>query len=399
MPFCNVCNKENTSEDLSTIGNQYVCCLSCVGLLKANEKDACTNCGRPVWKDNYYEIRNLYFCSEKCKNIIQEKLIKEKGGKYAKCRHFKEEKYINTSPKNNDNKSNDSLIDDSFKVSIINVKEDDKQPNYNNQEIDPFETDKNMNDIMEDSDWNKNSFIQKEQEQEQEQDISIENINHKENMKILYRIEKSIHSKQIYQTEDPFNFQKKENVNFIKNIRKYFIEDKDNYHNHHHNFKNNYQKSRKRIDNNYNLLTKKSEYKENHKISTKNYPIHSNFLSSNTIEIIKEKHFVNNDNNNDFNEKNRSNSLSNIRRLNAIDNKSYYFNPIRKTENLNATKKDSFPLDSFSYPVDSLPRKTEKDRNSSINCCANCRKPIIMRNSNVHKDFCSLSCRNLYFKS
>ena len=218
-------------------------------------------------------------------------------------------------------------------------------------------------------------------------------------MKILYRIEKSIHSKQIYQTEDPFNFQKKENVNFIKNIRKYFIEDKDNYHNHHHNFKNNYQKSRKRIDNNYNLLTKKSEYKENHKISTKNYPIHSNFLSSNTIEIIKEKHFVNNDNNNDFNEKNRSNSLSNIRRLNAIDNKSYYFNPIRKTENLNATKKDSFPLDSFSYPVDSLPRKTEKDRNSSINCCANCRKPIIMRNSNVHKDFCSLSCRNLYFKS
>ena len=154
-------------------------------------------------------------------------------------------------------------------------------------------------------------------------------------MKILYRIEKSIHSKQIYQSESPFNYKKKENINFIKNIRKYFIEDKDNYHNHHHKFKNNNQKSRKKIDNNYNLLTKKSEYKENHMISTKNYPIYSNFLSSNTIEIIKEKHFVNNDNNNDFNEKNRSNSLSNVRRLNAIDNKSYYFNPIRKTENLN----------------------------------------------------------------
>ena len=405
MPLCNVCNKENTSEDLSTIGNQYVCCLSCVGLLKANEKDACTNCGRPVWKDNYYEITNLYFCSEKCKNIIQKKLIKEKGGKYVKCRHFKEEKYISNSPKNksNDKNSNSSLIDDSFKISINNVKEDDKQPNFNNQELEPFETDKNINDIIGDSDWNKNSFIQKEQEQ----DISIENINHKENMKILYRIEKSIHSKQIYQSESPFNYKKKENINFIKNIRKYFIEDKDNHHNHHHNFKykKNNQKSRKRInDNNYNLLTKKSEYQKNHIITSTNFPIHSNFLSSNTIslvndiEIIKEKHFVK-DNDNDLNEKNRSNSLSDVRRLNTIDNKSYYFNPVRKTENMNMTKKDSFPLDSFSYPVDSLPRKTEKDRNSSINCCAHCRRPIILRNSNVHKDFCSSNCRNLYFKS
>ena len=376
MPFCNVCNKENTSEDLSTIGNQYVCCLSCVGLLKANEKDACSNCGRPVWKDNYYEITNLFFCSEKCKNIIQKKLIKEKGEKYIKCRHFKEEKYTNNSPKNN---SNNSLIEDSFKISVNN----DKQPNFNNQEIAPFETYKNINDIMEDSNWNKNSFIQKEQEQEQ--DISIENINHKENMKILYRIEESIHSKKIYQSEDPFN----------------------NNHSHKHNYKykKNNQQSRRRINgNNYKLLTKKSDYQENHIILTKNVPIHSNFVSSNTltvndIEIIKENNFVN-DNNNDLNEKNRSNSLSNVRRLSTtIDNKSYYFNPIRKSENMSISKKDNFPLDSFSYPVDSLPRKTEIDKNSTINCCANCRRPIIMRKNNVHKDFCSSSCRNLYFKS
>ena len=201
---------------------------------------------------------------------------------------------------------------------------------------------------------------------------------------------------------------KKENINFIKNIRKYFIEDKDNIHNHHHNFKykKNNQQSRKRInDNNYKLLTKRSDYKENHIISTKNYPIHSNFISSNTIslvndiELIKENKLVNDNNNDIFNEKNRSNSLSNVRRLNTIDNKSYYFNPIRKTENMNISKKENFPLDSFSYPVDSLPHKTEKDRNSSINCCVNCRRPIIMRNSNAHKDFCSSSCRNLYFKS
>ena len=55
MPsYCCACKKNYASNDLSTIGNQSVCCLSCVGLLKSNKKDSCKFCGRPVWKDNYY---------------------------------------------------------------------------------------------------------------------------------------------------------------------------------------------------------------------------------------------------------------------------------------------------------------------------------------------------------
>ena len=37
--LCKVCSKEINTPIFETIGNQMVCCLSCVGLLQANNED------------------------------------------------------------------------------------------------------------------------------------------------------------------------------------------------------------------------------------------------------------------------------------------------------------------------------------------------------------------------
>ena len=74
MTLCSVCQKANLFSKLKTVGEQVVCSLSCVGLLKSNSKDSCDCCKRPVWKDNYYKINNKYYCSEICKNKIIKKL-------------------------------------------------------------------------------------------------------------------------------------------------------------------------------------------------------------------------------------------------------------------------------------------------------------------------------------
>lgn len=66
MSRCSVCFKENPTNKLKTVGDQTVCSLTCVGLLKSNNRDACSYCKRPVWKDNYYKLKNKYYCSEIC---------------------------------------------------------------------------------------------------------------------------------------------------------------------------------------------------------------------------------------------------------------------------------------------------------------------------------------------
>jgi len=66
MNRCSVCFKENPTTKLKTVGDQIVCSLTCVGLLKSNTRDACGYCKRPVWKDSYYKLKNRYYCSELC---------------------------------------------------------------------------------------------------------------------------------------------------------------------------------------------------------------------------------------------------------------------------------------------------------------------------------------------
>ena len=63
------------------------------------------------------------------------------------------------------------------------------------------------------------------------------------------------------------------------------------------------------------------------------------------------------------------------------------FNPIRKTENIKIIKHRSYPIDSLNFLFDSLPPKNDIIRDSSVNCCFYCKRPIIIRNSIFKKIF------------
>ena len=100
--FCNVCSRDINSPFLETIGNQFVCCLSCVGLLESNNEDKCNQCHRPVWKDNYYIIHSKYYCSEKCKIIAVKKYLKKNINiKNVNIKHIQNEYFRNDSPTKN----------------------------------------------------------------------------------------------------------------------------------------------------------------------------------------------------------------------------------------------------------------------------------------------------------
>lgn len=96
MIQCPVCYREIYSSKLKTIGDQVVCSLSCICYLYSNEKDACDYCKRPVWKDNYYQIKGKNYCSEWCKNYIIEELNIPKDDESIK--HFTENTFIDIKP-------------------------------------------------------------------------------------------------------------------------------------------------------------------------------------------------------------------------------------------------------------------------------------------------------------
>ena len=87
MSRCSVCFKENPTTKLKTVGDQTVCSLTCVGLLKSNTRDACGYCKRPVWKDNYYKLKNKYYCSELCVDKIINEMNIAKDSKSIKYFH------------------------------------------------------------------------------------------------------------------------------------------------------------------------------------------------------------------------------------------------------------------------------------------------------------------------
>lgn len=100
--FCNVCSREINSPFFETIGNQFVCCLACVGLLEPNNEDKCNQCQRPVWKDNYYIIHSKNYCSEKCKKIAVKKYLKKNSNiKNVNIKHIQNEYFRNDSPTKN----------------------------------------------------------------------------------------------------------------------------------------------------------------------------------------------------------------------------------------------------------------------------------------------------------
>ena len=97
--ICNVCSRETNTSRYETIGNQIVCCLSCVGLLVANDEDKCDNCQRPVWKDNYYIIDSRNYCSEKCKLTAVKRYLKRNNNLTSvNIKHIQNEYFKNESP-------------------------------------------------------------------------------------------------------------------------------------------------------------------------------------------------------------------------------------------------------------------------------------------------------------
>ena len=100
--LCKVCSKEINSAIFETIGNQMVCSLSCVGLLQSNNEDRCNTCQRPVWKDNYYKIDSLFYCSERCKKkAVKNHLKKFNTIQDLIIRHVENEYFKNDSPMKN----------------------------------------------------------------------------------------------------------------------------------------------------------------------------------------------------------------------------------------------------------------------------------------------------------
>ena len=512
MPFCHVCNKDKICENFSTIGNQTVCCLSCVGLLKSNKDDACACCQRPVWKDNYYEVNNSFVCSEKCKNAIKETLIKEKGVEYVKFKHFNEQKYYST-PKNKefddlkeekeekeekkeniikqknipfdpeqsnndicniinemddkkdsiekddkiikndiieenenndkiykndnndkynqnafddknnnnfDNNDSSNIKDSSNNKELSNIKDisnikDSSNIKDNNEKIGKIDSNYSINnnnesndnnnniDSNENNDWNKNSFIQKEFD-------NNENSLPKEEMKMIYKIEKSSHRKKAREIKEFFcdeikrgNKKENEKESIIKSMKKYFTENKN-------------QKLRRnqksKIKMNFNLFNiekiKKTENEINIQSSQNIFSIPNfsltNSHSINVLKINEDNPFKNKIEKNSKNEKKMyearsTTSLTLENSLNTtitkLNSNTILFNPVRKSEDI--FKKNSYPVDSLTFPIDSLSLPNTNIKGSSINICNNCRKPILIRNSNTYKDFCSVACRNEYY--
>ena len=58
-----------------------------MGLLKPNTRDACGYCKRPVWKDNYYKLKNKYYCSELCIDKIMNEMNITQDSKSIQCFH------------------------------------------------------------------------------------------------------------------------------------------------------------------------------------------------------------------------------------------------------------------------------------------------------------------------
>ena len=100
--LCNSCSKVVNCPNFETIGNQIVCCLSCVGLLVSNEKDKCDQCQRPVWKDNYYIFNSKNYCSEKCKTTAVKRYLKQNTSSTGvNINHIQSEFFKNDSPLKN----------------------------------------------------------------------------------------------------------------------------------------------------------------------------------------------------------------------------------------------------------------------------------------------------------
>ena len=357
MPYCCACYKDIYSSQLKTIGEQIVCSLSCVGLLKANQKDSCDYCKRPVWKDNYYKINDKVYCSDICKELILEELNLPKDS--DKINHFNDKSFTNINPINL--KSTKQLREEVLKVyndfqfDIIDDSNEFEKVNVN---INENEIEKRLEEI-------RNNIFKKEELNEEKNNINtidnnsnnniniINNMNNINNNKYLLNnndidtgkpngIIKNINhyiNKEISKENDLINDKSNENNNNIGKDKYYQITD--------HRFKkmytipNNINKiingnnNKNIIPDRFNLNKYESHYtynrykdgnnkkimSDNHIIQTDNYD--NNNYSNNYINI--------NPNLSSYNLNNRNRNLSNDITVNR--NKNNNNNPVKLTKN------------------------------------------------------------------
>ena len=161
--ICNVCGVEISSPKLSTIGNQVVCSLACVGLLTSNKSDACDYCKKPVWKDNYYILNNKYYCREKCKNEMKRRSkFPEKN-----IRHIKQNIFpTNNFPLENSQQLREDVLKifKDFKFDSIgdySIDNRNKTPNYSNNISSVRTNDNSKYCLSKNNNHNKKSYFQK----------------------------------------------------------------------------------------------------------------------------------------------------------------------------------------------------------------------------------------------
>ena len=306
-----------------TIGDQIVCSLSCVGLLKSNSKDSCDCCKRPVWKDNYYKINNKYYCSEICKNKIIKKLNLLNDSKAIQ--HIQDIIFSD---------NNDSIV-------LKNSKQ-------LREEVLKFYKDFQFDEINDDIYNNKNglsnnksflgskeykNLISRKDKKYKKYTINIDETNSFDNAKAKnYNSNKAITNNisnnrkyTLTKAYTPLNIQKEKNfLKFkTKNINKEQYENINNTSNNYRYLEMNYQNENERIENN--MTNNIYLYRNNH---DKNYSFVNNLESKTTKNMYNKYNTIN------FNNSNSNKNVKNYAGLNK-NSKSPILKITNKTECIN----------------------------------------------------------------
>ena len=355
MLCCAVCLKDCILPKLTTIGDQTVCSLSCIGLLKSNSKDSCDYCRRPVWKDNYYKINNKNYCSEICKSKIIKKLNIPNNSK--SIINYHENIFLD----NNDNmilKTSKELREEvlkfykDFKFDIIDIEDDN-----NKNDIQNLDNNYSLNN-------NNNSYLKI--------NATKDNNNRKNSLKIDMNIIN-------HYGRTPSKGTNNNISNSNNNTRQYILSK---------------------------ALTSKNNLKFKARINNKdNHSLNKNH--DYTSICINNEDNLRKANERDFSEQNLSNNLYKYNKLNNNDKepKNYSFIKtmnIDNDNNINNIRKEriSFNINEISHK-DLIKNKINpslfRDQKKE---CKNCGKKVnakfIDRNKNT---FCSYSCREQFLKN
>ena len=356
MFHCAVCSKDSSFSNFKTIGEQIVCSLACVRLLKSNSRDACDYCKYPVWIDNYYKINNKLYCSEICKNKMVKKL---KLSNDSLVKHHKENIFSNNNgvQLKNSRQLRDEVLkffkDFHFDTNIDDEEEAESSKKNNN---------KNYIKINNNKKYNTKST----------NDEAIITINDNSDNKNQYNnTSRSIHKKNFTQINSTLSIDKKNKEESNNTYNKSKISQNINS-----TIKSNIANKYKMSLNKTNELTNKYKLKINlnDQFSRETLPNKTNTLSNttNSNQIQKYSFIDKNDNNNK--------SINQMPKINFIS-----FN----SSNITPSKNGPFYLN--------LNKETKKKKKKECMYCGEKIGAATFFDRNKNR-FCSDSCKEEFFK-